>query len=59
MDNFIICGKHKYKLEMFSQAYAWIIFAGFSIVPVGVLAQKYEIFSLFAPALLSTAFQLP
>ena len=37
-------------LEMFSQAYAWIIFAGFSIVPVGVLAQKYEIFTLFASA---------
>ena len=47
------------KLEMFSQAYAWIIFVGFSIVPVGVLAQKYEIFSLFAPALFSAAFQLP
>ena len=47
------------KLEMFSQAYAWIIFAGFSIVPVGVLAQKYEVFTLFDTALISTAFQLP
>ena len=47
------------KLEIFSQAYAWIIFLGFSIVPVGVLAQKYEVFTLFDTALISKAFQLP
>lgn len=46
------------KFELFSQAYAWVIFAGFSIVPFGVLVQKYTSFTLFDPPRLSTAFLL-
>jgi len=29
------------KLDFFAAAYGWVIFAGFSIIPVLVIAQKY------------------
>jgi len=35
------------KLDLLSAAYAWIIFAGFSIVPLSVMAQKYQIFESY------------
>lgn len=47
------------RLEVASEAYAWIIFAGFSIVPVAVLAQEHGIFSLFDAAVFSSASLLP
>jgi len=47
------------RLEVASEAYAWLIFVGFSIVPVAVLAQEYEIFSLFDAAVFSSASLLP
>ena len=47
------------RLEMASEAYAWLIFVGFSIVPVAVLAQEYGVFSLFDAAVFSSASLLP
>ena len=41
------------KLDLVSSAYAWLIFAGFSIVPVSVIAQKYEIFETYDPSFFS------
>jgi hypothetical protein len=35
------------KLELAAKAYAWLIFVGFSIVPVLVLAQNWGMISLF------------
>ena len=35
------------KLDLLSVAYAWIIFTGFSIVPLSVMAQKYQIFESY------------
>lgn len=43
------------KLELASSGYAWIIFVGFSIIPIGVLAQEYGIFSLFDEGVFSSA----
>lgn len=43
------------KLELVSSGYAWIIFFGFSIIPIGVLAQEYGIFSLFDEGVFSSA----
>ena len=35
------------KLELAAKAYAWLIFVGFSIVPLLVLAQNWGMISLF------------
>ncbi len=35
------------KLDLTAKAYAWLIFAGFSIIPLSVLAQKYEIYEFY------------
>ena len=35
------------RLDIFAKAYAWIIFIGFSIVPLLVLAQNWGIISIF------------
>jgi len=45
----------KERLDFAAKAYAWIIFVGFSIVPVTVTAQKYGLFSLYDPEVFSTA----
>ena len=35
------------RLELAAKAYAWIIFIGFTIVPLLVLAQNWGIFEIF------------
>ena len=35
------------KLDLVAKAYAWVIFIGFSIVPILVLAQNWGIVSIF------------
>lgn len=45
-------------LDFAAKGYAWIIFLGFSIVPVAVLAQKFELISFFEPNLFSAALAL-
>ena len=43
------------KLQMASEAYSWIIFAGFSAIPIAVLAQEYGIFTFFDERVFSSA----
>ncbi|MAK27413.1 MAG: succinate dehydrogenase cytochrome b subunit [Verrucomicrobiota bacterium] len=45
-------------LDIFAKAYAWVIFSGFSVVPLAVLGQKFEIISIFEPNLFSAALAL-
>ncbi len=47
------------RLEIASEAYAWVIFVGFSIVPIAVLAQEYGILSLFDPEVFASSSLLP
>lgn len=48
------------RLEMAAEGYAWLIFVGFSIVPVAVLAQEYGVVdSLFDPAVFTSSSLLP
>lgn len=47
------------RLEIASEAYAWVVFVGFSIVPVAVLAQEYGVFSLFDADVFASASLLP
>ena len=44
----------KGRLDLAAKGYAWIIFVGFSIVPVTVTAQKYGLLSLYDPEVFST-----
>jgi len=37
----------RHKIEWIAKAYAWVIFLGFSIVPILVLGQKYDFISFF------------
>ena len=46
-------------LEIASEAYAWVIFVGFSIVPIAVLAQEFGILSLFDPEVFASSSLLP
>ena len=41
------------KIDWAAKGYAWIIFLGFSIVPILVLGQKFEILSFFEPSIFS------
>ncbi len=43
------------RLDLAAKAYAWIIFVGFSVVPVTVMAQKHCLLSLYDPEVFSTA----
>ena len=43
------------KLDFASKAYAWVIFVGFSIVPLSVLADKYGLISFYSHNSLITA----
>jgi hypothetical protein len=45
-------------LDLAAKGYAWVIFFGFSIVPLAVLAQKFELISFFEPTLFSAALAL-
>ena len=38
------------KIDMIGLGYAWLIFLGFSIVPLSVLAQKYGIYEFYDPS---------
>ena len=42
------------KLNLVSFAYAWLIFAGFSVVPLSVLIQKHGIFQFYDPSFFSS-----
>lgn len=35
------------KLDLVASGYAWLIFVGFSVVPISVLVQKYEIYEFY------------
>lgn len=35
------------KLDLIASVYAWVIFIGFSVVPLSVLAQKYKIYEFY------------
>ena len=41
------------KIELGAKAYAWVIFLGFSIIPILVLGQKLDFISFFEPSLFS------
>jgi succinate dehydrogenase / fumarate reductase cytochrome b subunit len=41
------------KIDLVGVGYAWIIFVGFSIVPLSVLAQKYGIYEFYDPSFFS------
>jgi succinate dehydrogenase / fumarate reductase cytochrome b subunit len=43
------------KLDLAAKAYAWVIFVGFSIVPILVLAENLGIVSFFDITAVSTA----
>ena len=47
------------RLELASEAYAWVIFVGFSIVPVAVLAQEFGFISFFDAEVFASASLLP
>jgi len=41
------------KIDLAAKAYAWVIFLGFSIIPILVLGQTLDIISFFDPSLFS------
>jgi succinate dehydrogenase / fumarate reductase cytochrome b subunit len=41
------------KLDLIGVGYAWLIFIGFSIVPLSVLAQKHGIYEFYDPSFFS------
>lgn len=42
------------KLNLLSFAYAWLIFTGFSVVPLSVLIQKHGLFQFYDPSFFSS-----
>jgi succinate dehydrogenase / fumarate reductase cytochrome b subunit len=42
------------KLDYISVGYAWLIFGGFSIVPISVIAQKYDLYQTYDPSFFSS-----
>jgi succinate dehydrogenase / fumarate reductase cytochrome b subunit len=46
------------KLEVVAKAYAWIIFLGFSIVPLVVTGQKFGFFIFFDNTIFNAALAL-
>jgi len=38
------------KLDLIASGYAWLIFAGFSIIPISVLAQKHGLYEFYDPS---------
>ena len=38
------------KLDLIASGYAWLIFAGFSIIPLSVLAQKHGLYEFYDPS---------
>ena len=41
------------KIDWAAKGYAWLIFLGFSIVPILVIGQKFDLISFFEPSLFS------